>query len=587
MIRRTLITVFGNGAWVRCQARLWLATLLFVSLLATANEPQPLVIAYFVPQDRQSIPGYQTRLEHVMREVQKFYRDGMQTAGYGPLTFGLPTTNDGKLLVHLVQGKCQARDYGRNASDKVRDEVEAALGGQGIKLHHRTLVIFQVLLDWKEGRAVEVGPYVGGGSHLEGTAWVYDDALLDPDALGSKDPGGFYGRPCSIGQFNSHYVGGVAHELGHALGLPHVAGPKSESKHSLMGDGNHTYGEELRGEGAGSYLHPASAMLLARARPFVGEITDAERGAEAQFEKLQATFAEGRILLEGQLTAVPQAFGVIAYNDFKAIPSDYDAQGWVAQVNHKGEFRLSVEVLSPGDYELRLQVCHTNGATSTSTFDYTVDAAGTPNLKSFSSSALLLQRAVQAYSHGQRKRVESILQEMEKDSSLAADQLPKARHLGALLNPAPPIPLADIPAAQKRVGLSGVQFSKRTVGWGPPLVNQVLPEAGSECFIQVGGKFHEQGIFAHAPAAYAVDLAGGWKQLSTSYGLQDGRAGSVVFVIRGDGKELWRSKRIADHRARPVQVDVTGVRNLELITEDAGDGNSSDWAVWLAPELTR
>lgn len=587
MIRRTILTLFGKAARMRCQARLWLAALLFVSLLATATEPQPLVIAYFVPQDRQSIPGYEARLERVMREVQQFYRDGMRTAGYGPLTFGLPTTEDGKLLVHWVRGKCEARDYGRNASDKVRDEVEAALGGQGIKLHNRTLVIFQVLLDWKEGRAIEVGPYVGGGSHLEGTAWVYDDSLLDPGALGSKNPGGFYGRPCSIGQFNSHYVGGVAHELGHALGLPHVAGPRSALKHSLMGDGNHTYGEELRGEGAGTYLHPASAMLLARARPFAGEITDAEHRAEAQFEKLRATFAEGRILLDGQLAAVPQAFGIIAYNDASAIPSDYDAQGWVAPVNDKGEFRLSVEVLSPGAYELRLQVCHTNGATSTSPFDYSVDASGIPDLKSFSSSAMLFQRAVQAYAKGQRKRVESILQEIDKDAALAPDQLPKARHLRTLLNSAAPIPLADIPAAQKRVSLSGVQFSKRTVGWGPPLVNQVLPESGSECFIQVGGKFHEQGIFAHAPAVYAVELAGGWKTLSTSYGLQDGRAGSVVFVIRGDGKELWRSNRIAEHRARPVQVDVTGIGNLELITEDAGDGNSSDWAVWVAPELSR
>jgi hypothetical protein len=572
---------------MRCQARLWLATLLFVSILATANEPQPLVVAYFVPQDRQSIPGYQTRLERVMREVQRFYRDGMQTAGYGPLTFRLPTTDDGKLLVHLVQGKSQARDYGRGASDKVRDEVESGLRGQGIELNKRTLVIFQVLLDWKDGRASEVGPYVGGGSHLEGTAWVYDDALLNPGALGSKDPGGFYGRPCSIGQFNSHYVGGVAHELGHALGLPHVAGPKSESRHSLMGDGNHTYGEELRGEGAGSYLHPASAMLLARARPFAGEIADAERGAEAQIENLQATFAEGRILLEGRLTAVPQAFGVIAYNDFKAIPSDYDAQGWVAPVDDKGEFRLSVEVLSPGAYELRLQACHTNGATSTSVFDYSVDASGTPDLKSFSRSAMLFRRAIQAYAKGQRRRAGSLLQEMDSDSALPTDLLPKARHLRALLNPAPPIRLADLPAEQKRVSLSGAEFSRRTVGWGRPLVDQVLPENGSECFIRVGGRFYEHGIFAHAPAAYATELDGSWRQLSTSYGLQDGRAGSVMFVIRGDGKELWRSSRIADDRVRHAKVDVAGVHNLELITEDGEDGNSSDWAVWVAPELTR
>jgi hypothetical protein len=34
-------------------------------------------------------------------------------------------------------------------------------------------------------------------------------------------------------------------------------------------------------------------------------------------------------------------------------------------------------------------------------------------------------------------------------------------------------------------------------------------------------------------------------------------------------------------------LDLTGVRDLTFRTEDAGDGRSSDWALWLEPVMER
>ena len=113
---------------------------------AAANEPPPIRIAYFVPSDRQPIDGYVERLDRVMTEVQRFYREGMEAAGYGPKTFRLDRDQHGRLRVDLVRGQHPMRTYGRNASDKVRDEVKAALAQQGIDVDRQTLVIFQVLL---------------------------------------------------------------------------------------------------------------------------------------------------------------------------------------------------------------------------------------------------------------------------------------------------------------------------------------------------------------------------------------------------------------------------------------------------------
>jgi hypothetical protein len=244
---------------------------------AAANELPPIRTVCFVPSDRQPIPGYVERLDRVMTEVQRFYRDGMEAAGYGPKTFRLDRDQQGRLRVDLVHGRHPMRAYGRDASGKVRDEVKEALAQQGIDLDRQTLVIFQVLLHWEANKATEIGPYVGGGNHLTGTAWVYDDQRLDSRLLGSKAPGGYYGGPCSLGEFNSHYIGGVAHELGHAFGLPHDCQREAEQAKrglSLMGGGNHTYGQEQRGEGPGTFLSAASAMLLAYNCPFTGEQQD-------------------------------------------------------------------------------------------------------------------------------------------------------------------------------------------------------------------------------------------------------------------------------------------------------------------------
>ena len=58
-------------------------------------------------------------------------------------------------------------------------------------------------------------------------------------------------------------------------------------------------------------------------------------------------------------------------------------------------------------------------------------------------------------------------------------------------------------------------------------------------------------------------------------------------MVRGDGKELFRSPVIKDHQSRQVDVDVSGVGVLELVTEDGNDGANADWGVWLEPRLER
>lgn len=57
--------------------------------------------------------------------------------------------------------------------------------------------------------------------------------------------------------------------------------------------------------------------------------------------------------------------------------------------------------------------------------------------------------------------------------------------------------------------------------------------------------------------------------------------GSVRFVIKGDGKLLWKSKKITGGgKTMEVNIDLKGIQVLELSVEDNGDGVSGDHAVW-------
>ena len=83
------------------------------------------------------------------------------------------------------------------------------------------------------------------------------------------------------------------------------------------------------------------------------------------------------------------------------------------------------------------------------------------------------------------------------------------------------------------------------------------------------------------------DLAGRWGRLRGACGLPTQPGGTVVFVIRADGREVFRSPRLAPGRTADYDVDLAGESALELATEDGGDGNNADWGLWLAPELIR
>ncbi|MBN1516095.1 NPCBM/NEW2 domain-containing protein [Candidatus Sumerlaeota bacterium] len=148
----------------------------------------------------------------------------------------------------------------------------------------------------------------------------------------------------------------------------------------------------------------------------------------------------------------------------------------------------------------------------------------------------------------------------------------------------PEEPLTDVPAEEHSVALSLYAPQEEKVGWQEPCYNEMM---GLDTAMRSGKQAHQYGIYAHAPARHVYNLDRQWKKFNVAVGLCKGHHGSVVFVIKADGEEAYRSDLINSEGETPVELDVADVEQLELLVEDGGDDASHDWGMWFSPMLSR
>jgi hypothetical protein len=145
-----------------------------------------------------------------------------------------------------------------------------------------------------------------------------------------------------------------------------------------------------------------------------------------------------------------------------------------------------------------------------------------------------------------------------------------------------PKPLATLPVTTLTVPLTAVQWESATARDRPARLRQP-----NDCPLATAAGPADNALYAYPFSQYVYRLGKRWKRLAASYSLYAGQTGSVVFVVRGDGRELLRSTLVRDAMPRTLDLDVSTVDRLELIVTDGGDGNSSDGAVWVNPRLSR
>lgn len=548
----------------------------------------PLRVVYFTPSDRDAPENRHERLGRVLKHVQNFYRKQMQSHGYGPMSFALEWTEPERLKIYDVKGRNKRHEYPEGTEWRIREEVRETLAKEhGVNIDQEYVLILGPFIDWKDDLVVEYGPRVSGlGSIAAGCAWAYDDARVDPDFLTSLEPGGFTSKlgSLSLGKHNTFYIGTIAHELGHCFGFPHDRELDSQRKIqgvSLMGVGNYHYAEEVRGEGPGTFLSEAAALFFSTTRAFNPDFSTFSGEGHLRLTHFDAVYENGKIILNGHLDATPAVTGVIAFNDNLNIKDDYDATSWVAKPDENGNFRVEIKELEKAPCQLRLKLLLPNGFLNIIEANYS-NVSGVPDLEPIN-TLFEVAKMNQFLDEKKFDDVEKILKSLYEKYPNNHKWARKLRHLETVKSPPEPFEPGKIDENEKRMDLSYAKTVKENVGWYEPSWG-ILRDLG---FMEVCGAFFESGLFAHANSCYEFSLDGKWKELEFSYGIQGRHPGSVVFVVRGDGRELFRSKVVKSGELLFGQVGVTGVDKLELMTEESENRNHNDWSLWLRPTLLR
>jgi alpha-galactosidase len=144
-----------------------------------------------------------------------------------------------------------------------------------------------------------------------------------------------------------------------------------------------------------------------------------------------------------------------------------------------------------------------------------------------------------------------------------------------------PAPFQALAAEPETVWLSSLDLAPIIQGWGQPQADKSVTGTA----LSIGGRKFERGLGTHADSFVHLELKGGATRFLAFAGVDDNarnQQASLVFKVIGDGKALWQSGVMhLGQAAAPVDVDLTGIRNLLLLVRPGGNDISfghADWA---------
>ena len=203
-----------------------LTVLFTLSPLSIAQMQRPMVrLIYFLPQDRPLQPNINKKMDKLIKDVQQFYADQMETHGFGRKTFQIETDATGKAVVHHIVGRF-TNEYYNNLPDTSDVWGEIAEQFDTSENYILTAIDISSKIIISDGdRACGVARSGMISTHRpSSTTWE-----KSPDGKWIRtffDPGGTTWEESADGwalipASGNCWFKTAAHELGHAFGLNH------------------------------------------------------------------------------------------------------------------------------------------------------------------------------------------------------------------------------------------------------------------------------------------------------------------------------------------------------------------------------
>ncbi|WP_333624984.1 NPCBM/NEW2 domain-containing protein [Sphingobacterium siyangense] len=580
----SIVKIKKNGAPIFLQQMLIILLLTFNQLAHGAipgsnSRPfQTVKIVYFYPTDSKLSSTWKNRLARVLKDISSYYKNELKSFGFNSDGIPFETDNTG-FRYHLVQGAKPSNDYTINSGSEIEKEIFEKLASVINPSTEHVLVITSLSHKNENGTYIFHSPYYGRGSASSGLCMVADCELLDPalltDATNKMTFTEMFAtnKECTVGEFNSWYLGGIAHEMGHLFGLPHDNGFPNEFNAktiSLMGEhGSRHYKEEKWGGLQSSKFSRASVFQLSSHPLFTQRPKPLLSKNEFLLQSFKLSQVENTTKLSLHYRTDKVPYGVVALIRPYHV-SEYLSNSFTSVVNQRNFAEIDIASLETNiPHEIRMLFLFDNGSVK----EYRKMVS-----QSEEGHFLTVNNFGQA-------TVNDLIRVIENDS-LDNQKQAKLDVLNQLSLDCEPIDLKTV--TTDSICLSDAAWEEASVGWENPARNYYTAESNKLFFLENMGKIYDKGLYAHAPSRYTYKLEKKWRKLKIIGALRDGaqKPEGIQFIIRGNGKTL-SSHNIKPNEKHLFTIDIEDVYKLELVTLDETGNNFNAWSIWCTPCLTR